>query len=439
MLLYTSNEAQQLVKTENEFYTDQDVENNLIKVYAEEERQEIIGFGGALTESVAYTYSRMSKEKQETLLLLYFGEQGNNYNFCRLHIQSSDFSLGNSAYVTEETDRRLLSFSLAQDEKYVIPFVKEALKKNPGIQFLGSPWSPPAFMKSNKQMNHGGKLLEEYYESWAEVIARYIEGYQRNGIEVTRITVQNEPKAVQIWESCVYTAEEEKVFACNYLKKVLVRHGLAHVKINIWDHNKERVYDRAVATIAGKEACECIDGVAFHWYSGDHFEALQLVRDKFPEKELIFSEGCAGFSGYRKTSEVTVAEKYAHDMIGNLNSGMNAYLDWNIILDSKGGPNHVRNFCDAPVMCDAEKDEIERKLSYYYIGQFSRFIKRGARRVVVSRFTDQLETVGFLNPDGEKVVVVLNKTDKAHAFKLCDRDRICDLQLQPHSIMTAIY
>jgi glucosylceramidase len=439
MIIYTSNEEKQMVKNEKVFYKDLEVENLLIKVYADEVRQEMIGFGGALTEASAYTFSKMSREKQETLMELYFGERGNNYNFCRLHIQSCDFSLKNSAYVSDETDTELRSFSLEQDEIYVIPYVKEALKKNPEIQFLGSPWSPPAFMKSNKQMNQGGKLIEEYYERWAEIITKYIEEYKRYGIDVTRVSIQNEPKATQVWDSCVFTAEEEKNFACNYLKKVFVKHGLDYVKINIWDHNKERVYDRAVATISGKEASECIDGVAFHWYSGDHFEALQLVRDKFPEKELIFSEGCAEFSLYRNARQLTVAEKYAHDMIGNLNSGMNAYLDWNVILDSKGGPNHVGNFCDAPVMCDIEKDEIELKLSYYYIGHFSRFIKKGAIRVVVSRFTDQLETAGFLNPEGEKVIVVLNKTDNAHKFKLCDQDNLCDLEIQPHSIITAIY
>jgi glucosylceramidase len=439
MKIYTSNEERQMVKTEKNFYIDYDVECSLIKVYANEERQEIVGFGGALTESSAYTFSKMSKEKQEVLTKLYFGAEGNNYNFCRLHIQSCDFSLGNSAYVTDEKDTELQSFTLEQDEKYVIPYVKEALKKNPEIQFLGSPWSPPAFMKSNKQMNEGGRLLEEYYERWAEVIARYIEEYKQHGIDVTRVTLQNEPKATQRWDSCIFTAEEEKIFACNYLKKVLVKHGLEQVKINIWDHNKERVYDRSVATIDGKEASECIDGVAFHWYSGDHFEAVQLVRDKFPEKELIFSEGCAEFSLYRNAKQITVAEKYAHDILGNLNSGMNAYLDWNVILDSKGGPNHVGNFCDAPVMCDTEKDEIELKLSYYYIGHFSRFIKKGAKRIVVSRFTDQLETVGFVNPDGEKVVLIMNRTDEALEFKLCDSDNLCDLEIQPHSIMTVIY
>ncbi|WFR55743.1 glycoside hydrolase family 30 beta sandwich domain-containing protein [Anaerocolumna sp. AGMB13025] len=439
MNIYTSNAEQQMVRTEKEFYTDYEAENKLIKVYAEEVRQEILGFGGALTEAAAYTYYRMSKEKQEKLTALYFGEQGNNYNFCRLHIQSCDFSLGNNSYVTDEADTELNSFSISQDEKYVIPYVKEALSKNPEIQFLGSPWSPPAFMKSNGEMNQGGRLLEEYYEPWAKVIVRYLKEYKKQGIEITRLTVQNEPKAVQKWDSCIFTAEEEKRFACDYLKKELIKQGLSEVKINIWDHNKERVYDRARASISGEEAYAAIDGVAFHWYSGDHFEALQLVRDRYPEKELLFSEGCAEYSKYRNPSQVSVAEHYAHDMIGNLNSGMNAYMDWNVILDSLGGPNHVNNFCDAPVMCDVENDEIEVKLSYYYIGHFSRFIKKGARRVVVSRYTDQLEVTAFVNPEGEKVVLVLNKTETSREFKLWDNDNICDLTICPHSIMTIVY
>ncbi len=439
MIIYRSDATKRLVKEEKEFYLDREVELNLIKVYEKEERQEIIGFGGALTESSAYTYARMSKEKQEILNELYFGEQGNQYNFCRLHIQSCDFSLGNSAYVTDEADIELKSFTLAQDEKYVIPYVKDALKKKPDIQFLGSPWSPPAFMKSNKQMNQGGRLLEEYYDRWAEVFARYIEEYQKQGIVVTRVTIQNEPKATQRWDSCIFTAEEERDFACKHLKKVLNKHGLGEVKINVWDHNKERVYDRAIVSLSDQEAKECIDGVAFHWYSGDHFEGLQLVREKFPDKELIFSEGCAEYSLYRNPSQISVAEKYAHDIMGNLNAGMNAYLDWNVILDAEGGPNHVNNFCDAPVMCDVNKDEIEIKLSYYYIGHFSRFIKRGAKRLVVSRFSDKLEATAFRNPNGEKVAVIMNRSEEAIEFKLCDNDNISDLEIQPHSIMTIIY
>lgn len=201
MIVYLSNADNRFAKSEKEFYTDTEVECGLIKVYENEKRQEILGFGGALTEASAYTFHRMGKESKEALLNMYFGDQGNRYNFCRLPIQSCDFSLGNSAYVTEAEDGELSSFTLAQDEKYVIPFIKAALSQNGEIEFLGSPWSPPAFMKSNQEMNNGGKLPKEYYDGWALVIVKYIEEYRKHGIKVNRITVQNEPKAVQIWDS----------------------------------------------------------------------------------------------------------------------------------------------------------------------------------------------------------------------------------------------
>lgn len=135
----------------------------------------------------------MSPESQKRLLQLYFGEEGNRYNFARLHIQSCDFGLGNRAYV-EETDNFMETFSIEEDCRYQIPFIQEALKINPDISFLASPWSPPAFMKSNGEMNHGGKLLEKYYDAWAEIMVRYLLAYREKGIEIQRITVQNEPR-----------------------------------------------------------------------------------------------------------------------------------------------------------------------------------------------------------------------------------------------------
>jgi len=439
MKYWISNEKIQFAESEANFCVDADAENNLIIVYPSQKKQEIYGFGGALTEAAAYTYYRMSKEKQAAIMEDYFGDSGNRYNFCRTHIQSCDFSLGNRAYVEDPNDINLTSFSIEQDKKYMIPFIMEALKKNRDLQLLASPWSPPAFMKTNGEMNHGGKLKKEYYAAWAKMIALYILEYQKLGINIGRITVQNEPKAVQKWESCVFTAEEEKDFACNYLADALSSSGLKNVKINIWDHNKERVFDRAVSVISDEKAESCISGIAFHWYSGDHFEALQAVRERFPEKELIFSEGCMGFSKDRKATQTRNAEAYAHDIIGNLNAGMNAYIDWNIILDEQGGPNHVKNFCDAPIMCDTNKDKIEKQLSYYYIGHFSRYIKPGARRVLVSRFTDKLEATGFVNPDGERVIVILNRRDEDIDFSIYESNMICKLKLPAHSIMTACY
>ncbi len=438
MKIFTTNAEVRFEEKEGEFIYSPSKEFKLLKVYPKEKRQEILGFGGAFTEASAYTWSKMSDENKTKLLDLYFGEKGNGYNFCRTHIQSCDFSLGNRSYV-EENDTELATFTIEGDFKYQIPFIKEALKLNKDIEFLASPWSPPPFMKTNKEMNHGGKLIEEYYEAWAGIFVKYIQAYANEGIVIKRVTIQNEPNAVQTWDSCQFTGEEERKFACDHLRKKLDEAGLTYVRINCWDHNKDLIVERCEETFSDEQALKDISGIAFHWYTGDHFEALQCIRDKYPDKELIFTEGCVEYSRFATAGQSQNAEMYAHDIIGNLNAGMNGYIDWNLILDENGGPNHVGNFCDAPVMCDTTKDTVDVKLSFYYIGHFSRFVKPGAKRILVSRYTDKLDCCGFVNPDGEVVVVVLNKTDEAQSFEIMVEGKTCAIETSAHSIVTACW
>lgn len=407
-----------------------------IKVYPNEEKQEIYGFGGAFTEAAAVTVSKMSDQNRENVLELYFGENGNRYNFCRTHIQSCDFALGNYAYIEDENDRELKTFDISRDRKYMIPFIKDALKKNSEIGFLASPWSPPAFMKTNGMMNQGGSLKPEYYQMWADMMARYVQEYDKEGIKIARVTVQNEPMAVQTWDSCVYTGRQEGEFAVKYLRKALDKAGYKHVKIAIWDHNKDVILDRVLETFAVEGAEQSIDAIAFHWYTGDHFEALREVKEKYPDKELIFTEGCVEYSRFTADNQVQNAEMYLHDIIGNLNSGTNGYIDWNLVLDEKGGPNHVGNFCDAPIMYKESTDELDVKLSFYYIGHLSRFVKKGARRVLVSRYSDKLDVVGFVNPDGEKVLVAMNRTEEKENFQIYENGNTCDVEMTPHSVIT---
>lgn len=438
MKIFTTNAEVRFEEKEGEFIYSPSKEFKLLKVYPKEKRQEILGFGGAFTEASAYTWSKMSEEHKAELLELYFGEKGNQYNFCRTHIQSCDFSLGNRSYV-EENDTELATFTIERDFEYQIPFIKEALKLNKDIEFLASPWSPPPFMKTNNEMNHGGKLKEEYYDAWAGIFVKYIQAYAKEGIIIKRVTIQNEPNAVQTWDSCLFNGEDERKFACDHLRKKLDEAGLDDVKINCWDHNKDLIVERCEETFSDERALKDISGIAFHWYTGDHFEALQCIRDKYPEKELIFTEGCVEYSRFATAGQSQNAEMYAHDIIGNLNAGMNGYIDWNLILDENGGPNHVGNFCDAPVMCDTTKDTVDVKLSFYYIGHFSRFVKPGARRILVSRYTDKLDCCGFLNPDGEIVVVVLNKTDEAQNFEIMVEGKTCAIETCAHSIVTACW
>lgn len=401
--------------------------------------QQILGMGGALTEGAAYTYARMSAEKQQQLLALFFGD-GNHYNFCRLHIQSCDFALGNYSYVEDAKDTGLDSFSIERDRKYIIPFAKAALEKNSKIQFLASPWSPPAFMKTNGEMNHGGKLKKEYYQMWADMVARYVSAYRDEGITIQQLTVQNEPAAVQTWDSCIFSGVEEAEFACRYLRPALDRAQHSDVKINVWDHNKEKILERAAESFSVEGARDVIDGIAFHWYTGEHFDALAEVHRQYPDKALIFTEGCVEYSRFEAENQIQNAEMYAHDIIGDFNAGMNGFIDWNLILDRQGGSNHVGNYCDAPVMCDVDADTIDVKLSYSYIGHFSRFIRPGARRILVSKYSPDIETTAFQNEDGGKVLVILNRSEKEVEFVVSvEGKRSGKMKIGKHSIMTCCW
>ncbi len=411
-----------------------------ICIYPERSYQEITGFGGAFTESSGFNLSLLSEKSRDDVMQGYFGEKGLRYNLCRTHINSCDFSLGNYAYLEKETDKELTGFSIERDVKYLIPMIRQAIEiAKDELTLLASPWSPPAFMKSNGEMNHGGRLKTEYYAMWADYIVRYLKEYEKQGITIRLLTVQNEPQAVQSWDSCIYSSEEEKVFVRDHLGPTLERSGLGKVKILIWDHNKEIMYERASEILEDETAQNYTAGIAFHWYSGDHFESVALVREVYPEMELIFTEGCVEYSRFAGFDEIEKAQMYAHDIIGNFNAGMNGYIDWNLLLDDLGGPNHVMNFCAAPVMCNPKEDTVEKRLSYYYIGQFSRYVKKGAKRIAVSRYTDKLEISGFLNPDGERVLVIMNRTDTSLEFSIRERESGGKLMIEAYSIQTLCY
>lgn len=409
-----------------------------IKFYEDIVYQEIIGIGGAATEAAAYNYSLLDEEKKRQFIDLYFGPNGIGYNFVRLHIQSCDFALDNYAYVDNTGDNLLDSFQIDRDQKYIIPFVKDALKVYPDIQFLASPWSPAPFMKDTGEMNNGGELKVEYYKPWAEVVCKYLEAYAKEGIVIKRLTVQNEPAAVQTWDSCIYSATQEAEYAVKALKPALIRHGLGDVKINIWDHNKDILIERVEESFAVEGARDAIDGIAFHWYTGDYFEAVEAIRSLYPDKELIFTEGCVEYSRFATDNQVGHAIMYAHDMIGDFKAGANGFIDWNMLLDAKGGPNHVGNFCDAPIMCTEDAKDFNVNLSYYYIGQLSRFVKPGAKRMLTTSYSNKVETVGFVNVDGSKVIVILNNSDSEVSFNLNSKECGCDISLGAYAIGTVL-
>jgi len=413
-------------------------ENQLITLYPEMKYQTFEGFGGALTEAAGFVYAQMDQKQRDAMLHTYFGRDEMGYTIARIHIDSCDFSLGYYEAMADPDDTQMNSFRLDRTEKYIFPLLDDAQKQlGAKIEIMLTPWSPPAFMKTNGERNHGGKIKEEYRAFWADYICRYILEFRKHGCSVTRISLQNEPKAAQTWDSCEYSAEEEKVFLKNYMYPALRKNHLDDIEIFIWDHNKERLFERACAMI-DDETDPMVAGLAFHWYSGDHFEALRLVREKFPDKKLILSEACIEYAKFSPDDYLENARKYAHDIIGNLNNGMNAFYDWNILLDEQGGPNHVANYCDAPFLFDTKKKELIEKNTLSYIRHFSHYIRPQAVCIAHSSYTSKLEVTSFQNIDNTLAAVVLNQTEDTIPAYIRLHDTYAKVIFPPHSITTCI-
>ncbi|MDD3403797.1 MAG: glycoside hydrolase family 30 beta sandwich domain-containing protein [Hespellia sp.] len=424
--------AQQL-----EFMHDEERENELITLYPQMKYQQMEGFGGAVTDSAGYIFSLMSEEQKTQMAESYFGKEGMKYHLVRIPIDSCDFSLEHYEADSDEADETFEKFSFARVEKYILPLLDAAEKAyGSKLDIMLSPWSPPVYMKTNGDRNHGGKLKDAYRQRWAEYICRYIQEYRNRGYRVTRLTLQNEPKAVQTWDSCIYTAEEEKAFLRDYVWPALKKHGLEDIEIYLWDHNKERVFEWA-ETIIDDETTDMIAGMAFHWYSGDHFEALRMVKERFPDKKLLLSEACIEYSKFSADDYLGNAQKYAHDMIGNLNEGMNTFIDWNLVLDEIGGPNHVGNFCDAPYLFDTKKSELMESNILGYLWHFSHFIEVGATRIGVSRYTDKLEVTAF-EKDGKITFVMLNRTDEDIPVHIRMEDECVEIMVKKASISSGV-
>lgn len=406
--------------------------------------QTFLGIGGALTDSSAETFAKLPADKQEEFLTAYYDkEKGIGYTLGRTNIHSCDFSSGSYTYV-DEGDKDLKTFSVEHDRKFRIPFIKRAIAKAGGkLTMYASPWSPPPFMKTTGTMLKGGKLKPEFFQAWANYYPKFIKAYEKEGIPIWGISVQNEPMATQTWESCIYTAEEERDFLKNHLGPTMAKAGLGDRKIIVWDHNRDLIYQRANTIMSDPEAAKYAWGIGFHWYEtwagGEQMiDNVKLVRDAFPDKNLIFTEGCAESFKMERVKNWSLGERYGFSMINDFNSGTVGWTDWNILLDETGGPNHVKNFCFAPVHADTRTGELIYTNSYYYIGHFSKFIKPGAKRIAAAPSRSQLISTAFQNADGKIAVVVMNKSDKEVSYFLWIDGQAAETKSPPHSIQTLV-
>lgn len=399
--------------------------------------QTIVGFGGAFTDAAATVFGKLPKEAQEQFLKACFDPvTGNGYTLCRTTIHSCDYSEDMYTYDDTPGDKELKNFSIDHDKKDRIPFIKRAMEVSGGkLQLYASPWSPPGWMKTNGEMLHGGKLKPEYAQTWADYYVKYIKAYKEEGIPIWGLTVQNEAQATQVWESCMFSADEERDFVKNFLGPTLHKAGLGDVKLMIWDHNRGLMYEQAEASYDDKDASKYIWGMAFHWYTGDHFDNVRVVHDAFPDKHLLYTEGGIGGSWQ-------AALRLSKSVITDLDNWTEGWDVWNLILDQDNGPRHAGDIPgvhgNTVVNANTATGEVSYNPPFYVLGQFSRFIRPGAKRIACTTNSDDFIATAALNPDGKIAVVILNLTDHQEFMRVWLRGNFVKYNCPPNATITFI-
>jgi len=444
--IYTTAENSDLRLSLSNNFISKEKATVFIEVDASKTFQTFLGIGGAITDASAEVFAKLSPEKQQEFLNAYYDKnKGIGYSLARTNIHSCDFSSESYTYIAEG-DKDLKTFNIDHDRKFRIPLLKRAIKTAGGkLTLFVSPWSPPAFMKDNNDILHGGVLLPELAQSWANYYARFIKEYQKEGIPIWGLTIQNEPMATQRWESCIYTPEAERDFLKNFLGPTLEKDGLGDKKIIIWDHNRgDMLEKRAQLVFSDPEVSKYAWGIGFHWYETwnggtPKFESVGNVHKAFPNKNLLFTEGCIEKFDATKFQFWGNAERYGLNMINDFNNGTVGWTDWNILLDQNGGPNHVGNFCFAPIHADTNTGQLIYTPMYYYIGHLSKFVRPDAKRISETVSDKVLLSTSFKNADGKIATIVMNQSDKNVVYTITVKSQENTITIPAHAMQTLVY
>jgi len=441
--------------------------SSVITINPNKKYQKITGFGGAFTESSAYLLNKLSKENRDIILQAYFSEDGANYSLCRTHMNSCDFSLSQYSYTPTE-DKELKDFSVKEDMEDLIPMIKEASAiSKEGFKLFASPWTAPPWMKDNKDWV-GGKLLPEYYPTWALFFSKYLDAYKEQGIELWGFTVENEPHGNgNNWESMHFSPEEMTDFVQHHLGPRLETDGYGDKVILGYDQNRAGIKEWADVMYANEASSKYYDGMAIHWYESTYEvfpEELQYAHNKAPEKYLIETEGCIDAevpawkddAWYWKKEatdwgwdwapedqkylhpKYAPVNRYARDIIGCLNNWVDGWVDWNMVLNRQGGPNWFKNWCAAPIIVDEEADEVYMTPLFYTMAHFSKYIRPNAEVIGVDHSDKDLQITAAQNTDGSIAVVVFNEGNENKQFNLSLNGETKRIAINSQAIQTII-
>ncbi|MCL3782624.1 glycosyl hydrolase family 30 [Prolixibacteraceae bacterium JC049] len=452
-----------------EVATNDEIETEVaISIFPEKQYQEIIGFGGSFTEASAYLLNQLSHANRQKILNAYFSDKGARYSLTRTHMNSCDFSLNNYSYAAVADDMELKHFSIQEDKDDIIPMIKAAQKISAeGFKIIASPWTAPPWMKDNNDWR-GGKLLPKYYDTWSLFFSKYITAYAEEEIPIWAVTVENEPLGNNSnWESMHYTAEEMVELVKNHLGPKL-KGDHPEVKILGYDQNRgEELKEWGDIIYKDEASSHYFDGIAVHWYASTidwMGESLNYIHQLAPGKLLIQTEACVDAEvphwkddqwywskeatdwGWDWAPEEQKKDhpkyvpvyRYARDIIGCLNSNVQGWVDWNMVLDRQGGPNWFKNWCTAPVIVDPESDEVYFTPLYYTMAHFSKFMRPESKRIDWSCSDSDLMVTAVQNKDKSIVVALLNMNDSEKSISIKLNEKTLKTIISPKAIQTIV-
>lgn len=408
-----------------------------IDIDASKTFQSVDGFGFTLTGGSAQMINKLQPSIKKDLLEELFGnsEKSIKISYLRLSIGASDLDEHPFSYddlQNGETDTLLMNFSLSEDLNDLIPLLKEIVQINPNLKFLGSPWSAPTWMKDNNN-SKGGSLIPEYYDVYAMYFVKYIQSMALQGIKIHAITPQNEPLHPGNNPSMYMSASEQAKFIKNHLGPAFKKHNI-ETKIIIYDHNCDRP-DYPKYILEDPEANKYINGTAFHLYAGD-ISTLSYIHDLYPSKNIYFTEQYTSsegnFGGDMKWHIKNV-------IIGSMRNWSKIALEWNLANDADFKP-HTDGGCTTckGAITVNSSESFSRNVSYYIIGHASKFIPPGSIRISSSQ-SGSLMTAAFLTPTGEKVLIVLNESNKTEFFNIKYDYKWCTVSLNSNEVATYIW
>jgi len=516
----TSESGHKIAEKGNVEFVKEKPEGTVIKIDPGIIRQTMDGIGSSFTESSAFVLAHLDPEKRKEVMKKAFGEEGANFSLTRTHIGACDFCVeGKYSYLDKEGDVSLSSFSLEPDregfvsarypgivdENYdLLPMIKEAMEiksmqTDKELRIVASAWTAPYWMKDikdwyirgtpeNNFQGTGGSLKEEYEETYADYLIKYLDNYRLEGIDIWGLTPVNEPHGNNgQWESMHFTPETQNAFIKKYLGPKLESGQNADVKLLIYDQNRDGLEEWANTILADEETSGYVYGSAVHWYESTFkvFEdVFDRVKARFPDHQIIHTEGCIDDLGkpapdgildpdnfqeedwfmndafwwndnatdwaYTATWEgvktenhplYTPVHRYARNIIVSIDHWLTGWIDWNIVLDKNGGPNHVGNYCGAPIMIDTQSKEVYYTPLYYVLAQFSKTIRPGDKAVQTHRTLDGLDddalhACATINEDNLLSVQLLNTTKKEIVYNLQINDQYAEIIIDPNSVQT---